>query len=339
MSLIVIKNRIKQAICNPSVEFDIGMYSDIAGASRIYTDVISCRYYSVPLICAGLNGVYVFITTKRSGIDRLRAIYEDAARTLGFTSGVFVFIRTEKDDYFVSGAEFVKIEHMLDKFENLYNNTRLPYYRGVSSGSDLEMLNTPCEIENAEEYASEAVIARVSRMYLKDLDNRIENIKRTRESQQKVIYKNGIKYAKHPILKFGMIVGENYFPVSDEDPFKFLLLTVFGGIIGLHRFKAGEIVKGIGYIISCGCFGAGYLVDIYSILTGTYHIESSIYHDDEDGYRQEKLRIYVDELSSRQKIMGYVLLVVGIGILYLAAKAVYLPVLNRIGFALLNTVQ
>ena len=330
--------------CRPRrtpVEFDIGMYSEVAGQSRIYTDVLSCRQYSIPLICAGLNGVYVFITTHIHDRNKLLDIYADASRIFAFTSGVFVFIRTDNDDYFVFGADLIRIEQMLDKFENLYNNTRMPASDEafLSLDDELDMLSTPCPSEDPSIYRSEYVISRVSTRYLHDLDRRIDGIKDAQNSRQKVKYRNGIKNVLHPILKFGVIVGEDYFPVSDEDPFKFLLLTVFGGIIGLHRFKAGEIAKGIGYILSCGCFGAGYLLDIFSILTGTYHIESSIYHDDENGYRQEKLKIFVDELSCRQKLIGYVLFAVGIGLVFIAEKTVYLPILNRIGFTLLNSVQ
>ena len=61
---------------NP-VEFDIGMYCEVAGQSRIYTDVLSCRQYSIPLICAGLNGVYVFITTHIHDRNKLLDIYAD----------------------------------------------------------------------------------------------------------------------------------------------------------------------------------------------------------------------------------------------------------------------
>nr|MCR4789398.1 hypothetical protein [Lachnospiraceae bacterium] len=61
-------------------------------------------------------------------------------------------------------------------------------------------------------------------------------------------------------------------------------------------------------------------------------------HDEEGGFRHEKLRIYLDELTRRQKKYGYILFGIGIFLLYVAFKLVYLPLLNRIGLTLLNTV-
>lgn len=333
-----IKNRIKQLFSKGQMEFDYGSYSEVAGSSCIYTDVLTARLYSIPLICAGLNGVYVFITTYERNPRRLRQIYSDISDLFSFTSGVFTFIRTPEKDYFVSGNDLVEISQMLDKFENLYKNTEMPVnIEFYPFDSDLDMMMKPYD-ETQPEQLSGYTVAQVSRSYLREFDKKIETIKESEESNRKVMYRNGIKYVKHPILKFGMIVSEGFFPVSDEDPWRFLLLTVFGGVFGFHHFKTGEIAKGIGYIMSCGCFGAGYLVDIFSVLTGTYHVERDMYHDEEGGFRHEKLRIYLDELTRRQKKYGYILFGIGIFLLYVAFKLVYLPLLNRIGLTLLNTV-
>lgn len=47
-----------------------------------------------------------------------------------------------------------------------------------------------------------------------------------------------------------------------------LLLCIFGGVLGLHRFYRGEIVWGIVYLCTGGLFLIGWFYDIFRIATG-----------------------------------------------------------------------
>ena len=49
-----------------------------------------------------------------------------------------------------------------------------------------------------------------------------------------------------------------------------LLLTIFLGEFGIHRFLAGKIGTGIIWLLTCGCFGIGYIVDIIQVVTGKF---------------------------------------------------------------------
>lgn len=44
-----------------------------------------------------------------------------------------------------------------------------------------------------------------------------------------------------------------------------LLLCLFGGHIGLHRFYTGKIVTGIAFLFTMGGFGFGYIIGSMSI--------------------------------------------------------------------------
>ena len=46
-----------------------------------------------------------------------------------------------------------------------------------------------------------------------------------------------------------------------------LLLSVFLGHIGAHRFFSGKIASGVVYLLTMGCFGIGWLTDIILLLT------------------------------------------------------------------------
>lgn len=58
--------------------------------------------------------------------------------------------------------------------------------------------------------------------------------------------------------------------VSKKSKTVALLLCIFLGYIGIHRFYAGKIGTGILYLLTGGLFGIGWIVDIILIATGAF---------------------------------------------------------------------
>ena len=57
---------------------------------------------------------------------------------------------------------------------------------------------------------------------------------------------------------------------SDKKRMTALLLCIFFGWFGAHRYYVGKIGTGILYTFTAGLFGIGWIIDIFKILLGTF---------------------------------------------------------------------
>lgn len=58
--------------------------------------------------------------------------------------------------------------------------------------------------------------------------------------------------------------------ISRKNKLVALLLCIFLGELGIHRFYVGKVGTGILYLFTCGLFGIGWVVDIIRIAMGSF---------------------------------------------------------------------
>ncbi|WP_159940384.1 MULTISPECIES: TM2 domain-containing protein [unclassified Nocardiopsis] len=59
-------------------------------------------------------------------------------------------------------------------------------------------------------------------------------------------------------------------PVSDKNWLTVLLLSLFLGGLGVHRFYVGKIGTGILMLLTCGGVGVWALIDLIMIIVGSF---------------------------------------------------------------------
>lgn len=73
------------------------------------------------------------------------------------------------------------------------------------------------------------------------------------------------------IIQNQMIQGSEVVPgVSKKNKITALLLCIFLGWLGIHRFYVGKIGTGLLYLFTGGLFGVGWLIDIIMIAVGAF---------------------------------------------------------------------
>lgn len=67
-----------------------------------------------------------------------------------------------------------------------------------------------------------------------------------------------------------IVRGKNFYPCSAHDADHIFRLSLYGGVLGLHRFAIGKWFTGSLYLLTGGLLGFGWLLDSLQILSGSF---------------------------------------------------------------------
>lgn len=98
---------------------------------------------------------------------------------------------------------------------------------------------------------------------------------RSRKEGEKFCESCGAIIKKEAVIcpKCGVQVGSfkrNVGGASEKSRLAALLLLVFLGAFGVHRFYVGRIGTGLLYLLTFGLLGIGVIIDLITILTGSF---------------------------------------------------------------------
>ena len=99
----------------------------------------------------------------------------------------------------------------------------------------------------------------------------------------------GVNFCPHcgaPLSGYGYASAAPRTPyISPCNRLVALLLCIFVGYLGAHRFYVGKIGTGILWLLTGGCLGIGVLVDLIMICTGSFTDQYGRYVLDWNGVR------------------------------------------------------
>ena len=225
-----------------------------------------------------------------------------------YRQGVYTFAGTPGGWRFITDGGAFIIEDIYDCLDCLQYNLSIPKtklacfdemtpYELVSDYIDIEGLS-----EDAEIKSSGFFIPSIPERVISDLHYMINEKKSSAEEDPDFFYdEEGVRYEKHAASNgiWGLKLFEAWYPVTDEDPDRFFMTALIGGIFGAHKFKAHQFGQGLFYLLTVGGLGVFYILDLISIISGTYYINQVRYVEEGNGLQRQKLRIYMGKPSKR----------------------------------------
>lgn len=99
----------------------------------------------------------------------------------------------------------------------------------------------------------------------------VEMISGTQNSNPTIVINNSSSSSSSAAASAAAFAGGiGSTPISPKSKMITLILSIFLGYLGIHRFYVGKIGSGIVWMFTVGLFGIGWIYDIIKILSGTF---------------------------------------------------------------------
>jgi hypothetical protein len=232
----------------------------------------------IPLVAAGMNGVYAFIEER----DDASYIYNELKKKLKLYDGLFLFIEGKEE----AGFLYDPLTHFFLDIPDFETGVDNFYYNHLIPQSDLPFyhfrLLKDYLVEQAvpETLSSEGESKRFIRPVVPN--EKLDQIIDVLEDMKNEPYRDG-DYEIYPdgsmrvrrLTNSGSFGGfgstqTHSYPCAEEDGKTTFWVTLLGGWFGLHKFRAHKWGTGILYLLTCGMCGVFWVCDVLALLTGSY---------------------------------------------------------------------
>lgn len=325
----------------------------IEDSAYTYEDVYTDKDTFIDFLSIGTNGCFIIIPFDgdidekwcRDKAMSVRRFFELTA------ANSFIFFYSNEGSYFYTD-KLIPVDDIYVSFKNLYENLLRPLIdvAHISFTTLEELLKEPkvpeaykdiTDIDGEAEYVKPVIpYDDFSDSTVKTV-NLIDKIAQTCEQlegetrpngKQKVVdgttyvYKDtDLSLGKDKFsINTGLMAGKSWYPVSEEDPDKILMLTTFGGCFGVHKFYEGRFLEGLLYIFTCGCAGVLPAIDVFLQLAGN----GSYYVDEYSGKMRYRQKYFIKRPANMLFGVAGMFIAFGIGLVLI--NTVYACALNGI---------
>ena len=320
---------------------DRELLKEISAVSEFYED-ITIDKYEIPLLFTGMNGVYVCIPAGNSDSFDTE-LYTSIRNKLGLRDTQIFLFRVASDDAgcfydYING--FTAMENIYEAYQNCYVNHLIPqtdlyHITFDTPASYCEPVNYEPERESYEEDADTYVLPIISEKLIVSVEQKLVDIQNAPvQSGNYRTYLDGHMEVKRTVTQSVAGIstfvesGTAYFPCMDMDGDKFFMLTFLGGLFGVHKFKTGNYLKGLFYLLTCGCAGVFYVLDLVSILLGGYNYSMIVTDKSRGTVEFQKKRFYSKPLQNKKK--AALLILAAIAVAFVVVTVFYIPVLDYV---------
>lgn len=322
---------------------DRELFKELSVVSEFYEDV-RIDDQELSLLFVGTNGIYVCVD-QADGQNNLFHMIKRKFNLQDQQLFLFLVSATDSGSFYDYTNGFVEMKNIYEAYQNCYYNHLIPqadlFHISFSCPSDYcQSVEYEADYEAYEDDAEQYVMPVISEKQLDLIKNKLEAIFNEPVTDGNYrIYPDGRMEIKRAVTEsVGGVIstfvekGTAYFPCMEADGDQFFLLTLLGGLFGLHKFKTGNYLRGILYALTCGCCGVFYILDLLSIIFGSYSY-SMISSDKSSGTVEfQKKRFYSRPLKNKKKAM--LLTLVAAVFAFLLVKFVYISALDHINVIL-----
>ena len=327
--------------------YKITQYADYSTAwKHIHVSVPvkrKIKNITVPLLLTGENGIYAFLEDTKD----ISRIYKALLKMLDIRNRLYLFADGNDEEseagyfYDMDSDELIEVDDVCEAFSNCYDNHLIPaadlYYYPLKKPADyLKHYDLPVELQerNDEEdryirpVISEYTLESVERILRGNMDEPVyDGSYRT--------FPNGTMEVKKSVSSSRFLGGfggvrDFWFPCYDEDGDTDYLTMLFGGVVGLHKFRKGKIAQGILYALTGGLFGVLYCFDFLEELLGEYYDKFADYSrmSPADPIEKTVSRVYTRPVKNKKLLfLAPLCAAIAIG----STEFVYKPAYRMIG--------